>query len=215
MQVSLTPPLPPADPQAAIHPRQAEILAAVRQAFVEKGFDGASMQDLARAAGMSVGNFYRYFPNKAAIIRDMVLMDAGEIRRDFALILQAPDPLAALRGGLRERIFGPDCSHDSALWAEIDAAARRIPEVADAHRMIQAEVRGQFIAVFAAATGLPIETATRHFSAHAAFLILLFKAAACTEPSCASHSEDLRDMIVATMDQKLAEIRSLADRSSE
>ena len=41
--------------------RQTDILEAVHGTFVEKGFDGASMQDLARAAGMSVGNFYRYF----------------------------------------------------------------------------------------------------------------------------------------------------------
>ena len=43
--------------------RTLDILALVRVAFAEKGFDGASMQDLARAAGMSVGNFYRYFPD--------------------------------------------------------------------------------------------------------------------------------------------------------
>ena len=48
--------------------RSVEILEGVRRAFSEKGFDGASMQDLARACGMSVGNFYRYFPSKAAIV---------------------------------------------------------------------------------------------------------------------------------------------------
>ena len=53
--------------------RSAEILASVRSAFAAKGFDGASMQDLARAAGMSVGNFYRYFPSKAAIVEDLVM----------------------------------------------------------------------------------------------------------------------------------------------
>ena len=34
-----------------------QLLEGVRQAFAEKGFDGASMLDLARACGMSVGNF--------------------------------------------------------------------------------------------------------------------------------------------------------------
>ena len=47
-------PTPPGTEQ-----RIAEIIVSVRTAFAEKGFDGASMQDLARAAGMSVGNFYR------------------------------------------------------------------------------------------------------------------------------------------------------------
>ncbi len=72
--------------------RSAEILASVRQAFVEKGFDGASMQDLARAAGMSVGNFYRYFPSKAAIIKAMIEVDLAEIQRDFATILGSRRP---------------------------------------------------------------------------------------------------------------------------
>ena len=50
----------------------AEILSRLRDTFAEKGFDGASMQDLARAAGMSVGNFYRYFPSKSDIIAQMI-----------------------------------------------------------------------------------------------------------------------------------------------
>lgn len=45
----------------------AEILSRLRDTFAEKGFDGASMQDLARAAGMSVGNFYRYFPSNLTL----------------------------------------------------------------------------------------------------------------------------------------------------
>ena len=53
--------------------REAEILAAIRRAFAAKGFDGASMQYLAREAGMSVGNFYRYFPSKAAMVEAMIL----------------------------------------------------------------------------------------------------------------------------------------------
>ena len=53
----MTAPIAPADLRSAM------ILASVRRAFTEKGFDGASMQDLAREAGMSVGHFYRYFPS--------------------------------------------------------------------------------------------------------------------------------------------------------
>lgn len=200
----------PPQTDKALHPRQAEILAAVRQAFVEKGFDGASMQDLARAAGMSVGNFYRYFPNKAAIIREMVLVDADEIRRDFDEVLAAPDPMAALREGLRDRLFGPSCDHDHALWAEIQAASRRSPEVAEAHRIIQTEVQSRMIAVFAATTGLTQAEAKARFGTHAAFLLLLFKSAACADPAEVPDVAALRAMIAQTMDDRLAEIRSFA-----
>ena len=43
--------------------RTESILEGAKRAFAEKGFDGASMQDIARAAGMRAGNFYRYFPS--------------------------------------------------------------------------------------------------------------------------------------------------------
>ncbi len=45
----IMPPLPHTHPRR--EERSHEILASIRQAFAEKGFDGASMQDLARAAG--------------------------------------------------------------------------------------------------------------------------------------------------------------------
>ena len=48
--------------------RRAEILEAARQVFVAKGCDAASMQQIAKAAGVSAGNIYRYFPNKEALI---------------------------------------------------------------------------------------------------------------------------------------------------
>ena len=77
--------------------RVAGILLAVRRAFAEKGFDGASMQDLARTAGMSVGNFYRYFPSKAAIVEAIITHDLQELERDFSDIIGSPDPMLRLR----------------------------------------------------------------------------------------------------------------------
>ena len=109
--------------------RGAEILGRIRTAFAEKGFDGASMQDLARAAGMSVGNFYRYFPSKDAIVEAMVGYDMAEMERDFAAILESADPLTGIRAKICERLNG-GCAEDGRLWAEITAAAHRKPQIA-------------------------------------------------------------------------------------
>ena len=114
MQMSLTTPAPR---HADI--RSAGILASVRQAFLDKGFDGASMQDLARAAGMSVGNFYRYFPSKAAIIQALIEHDADMVQSDFAAILTSDQPMATLRQVIRARVAGDDCADDLALWTEV------------------------------------------------------------------------------------------------
>jgi TetR/AcrR family transcriptional regulator, repressor for uid operon len=67
----------------ALHERRRnEILSAAEQCFVEKGFHQASMADIARAAGLSMGLLYRYFKNKAAIV---TLFSARD--RDVALDL--------------------------------------------------------------------------------------------------------------------------------
>jgi len=51
-----------------VEARRQEILEAARSVFVAKGCDAASMQDISKAAGVSAGNIYRYFPNKDALI---------------------------------------------------------------------------------------------------------------------------------------------------
>lgn len=77
--------------------RRAEILEAARGVFVEKGCDAASMQQIAKAAGVSAGNIYRYFPNKEALI--VAVCEVCEIadREKFASVSAASaSPLGAL-----------------------------------------------------------------------------------------------------------------------
>jgi AcrR family transcriptional regulator len=47
--------------------RHAEILAAARGVFAEKGFAGASVDDIAQAAGVAKGTIYLYYPSKREI----------------------------------------------------------------------------------------------------------------------------------------------------
>ncbi|HXS99374.1 MAG TPA: helix-turn-helix domain-containing protein [Elusimicrobiota bacterium] len=44
---------------------------ALRQVFAEKGFDGATTRDLAKAAGVSEALLYRHFPSKKAMYEAM------------------------------------------------------------------------------------------------------------------------------------------------
>jgi len=41
-----------------------KIILEAKNAFLEKGFDKASMREIAKASGITVGNIYRYFKNK-------------------------------------------------------------------------------------------------------------------------------------------------------
>lgn len=66
-------------PQAV---RQAHILDAAETCFVRNGFHRTTMQDLAREAGMSPGNIYRYFDSKEAVV-----LGLAERERERGVIL--------------------------------------------------------------------------------------------------------------------------------
>src|SRR5215470_10776205 len=53
--------------------RRAAIIQAVRRVFAEKGFDGTTTRELARAAGVSEALLFKHFPNKEALYSAMQL----------------------------------------------------------------------------------------------------------------------------------------------
>ncbi len=201
------------DVPALLDPRVEEILAQARMAFVEKGFDGASMQDLARAAGMSAGNFYRYFPSKAAIVEAMVARDLDEVERDFAEIAGSARPMEALREKLRGRL-GTDCEKDHPLWAEIMAAASRKPEIAAALHQMENEIRRLILRVFALACRIDEEVASLRYLAHAQLLMLLVRGAALENAHRMQPQNDLTALIMRTIDRLFEDIGQDAHQDS-
>ncbi|GGE14075.1 hypothetical protein GCM10011390_36570 [Aureimonas endophytica] len=106
-----------------------EILDRIATTVARKGLDGASMQDLAASAGMSVGNFYRYYPSKIALVTALVDQCASDVRADFAAALDAADPVEGMRAILDKNLFAMS-RDEAALWLQIDAAALVHPEIA-------------------------------------------------------------------------------------
>ncbi|WP_437275704.1 helix-turn-helix domain-containing protein [Sorangium sp. So ce375] len=64
---------------------QESIAAAALTIFAQKGYESATMAEIARAAGVSTGNIYRYFANKDALFYGVV--DDG-FARAFTLLLR-------------------------------------------------------------------------------------------------------------------------------
>lgn len=48
--------------------RRAELALASYRLLCERGYDGASMRQMAKAAGVSTGTLYHYFPDKSSIL---------------------------------------------------------------------------------------------------------------------------------------------------
>ncbi len=65
----------PHDALGAESPKRHQIIEGARQVFLRDGFDGASMNDITRAAGVSKGTVYAYFPSKAALFEALIRED--------------------------------------------------------------------------------------------------------------------------------------------
>src|SRR5579884_2585798 len=59
---------PQADPETRFDRRLGAILEHATEVFDEKGYEGASMRDLSRAAGMSLAGLYHYFESKEKLL---------------------------------------------------------------------------------------------------------------------------------------------------
>lgn len=189
--------------------RSVEILAGIRRAFEEKGFDGASMQDLARAAGMSVGNFYRYFPSKAAIVEAFITHDLVEVESEFAAVRASENPLDQLRVALERKVRHGICDGDDGrLWAEIQAAAQRKPEIRAISLRMEELILRHLTHAFALATGLSAEEAFKRYQAQAKLMILLIKGLAMQTPDPADRDPALMNLVLRTLNRTLDEIAS-------
>jgi AcrR family transcriptional regulator len=111
--------------------RQQQILDAACDCVRRSGFHGASMANIAHAAGLSVGQIYRYFENKEAIVAAIVAEDLADMRAKFAEFESAGGSLAATAiercADAVERNYDPA---RAALVLEVLAEAARNPKVA-------------------------------------------------------------------------------------
>ena len=55
--------------------KRQQILEGARRIFLQDGFDGASIGDIVRAAGVSKGTVYAYFPSKEKLFEALMVED--------------------------------------------------------------------------------------------------------------------------------------------
>jgi AcrR family transcriptional regulator len=111
--------------------RRAQIVDAAQACVVGQGFHAASMAQIAAQARMSVGQIYRYFPSKEAIVRAIVERIVN--RRVQAMPGWNPADMAT-RLGHRRLYEGAEDARDQVLLMEVAAEATRNPEVAELMR---------------------------------------------------------------------------------
>ena len=69
-----------------------EIVRAARRVFGRRGLKGTGLTHVARAAGMGRSSLYHYYPDKQALVRDLVQDLLAEEEELFASALDEPGP---------------------------------------------------------------------------------------------------------------------------
>jgi len=75
--------------------------------FLEQGYHGASMRDIAQRAGVSVSAAYHYFPSKADMLRTIMVRVTEDLIADLEAARDGagPDPAARLAAIVRAHVL--------------------------------------------------------------------------------------------------------------
>ncbi|HET6391263.1 MAG TPA: TetR/AcrR family transcriptional regulator [Blastococcus sp.] len=110
--------------------RRLEIVGAALELFATKGLAATTTAEIARAAGVSSGALFHYFPSKRAVFLALFEADRDEWDEAFAAAAAEPDAWAALMGVVDR--LAEEAAHPvmAGLIVEVLAQAHRDPEVA-------------------------------------------------------------------------------------
>lgn len=135
--------------------RRAQIVEGLRQAMAVHGYERASVQAVARAAGLSPGLVHYHFANKEEILLALVesLMAGVRARIDARLSVAGEQPRERL-GAYLDAILAVGEGADPAAvatWALVGAEAVRLPEVGQIYERWLLELRRELEVLLAAA----------------------------------------------------------------
>jgi AcrR family transcriptional regulator len=123
--------------------RRDQIVSAALACVVRHGFHAASMGQIAGEAQMSVGQIYRYFPSKEAIVHAIVERIVAR-RLEWMMDTTREVDLAA-RFAHRSHVASEDERSERVLLLEITAEATRNPAVAEIVREADRRLRAQAV----------------------------------------------------------------------
>jgi AcrR family transcriptional regulator len=158
--------------------RQNRLLDTARALFVEHGFHQTGIAQIAATSGIRVGQIYRDFESKEAIIAAICESDVEAWLEESALMdAVARKDVKAIRDWV-ERFGTFDQAEDRCrLVAEIIAEAGRNPRVADIYRRVDARVRKSLSAALTAL--IPGGSSAKQVDVLAEYILTMGAGAAC------------------------------------
>ena len=111
-----------------------QIIDGARKVFLEQGFDGASVGDIVRVAGVSKGTLYAYFPSKEKLFETLIFEDRRRQAEQLFSIEMGNDDVRAELTALGRRFLSKVLSAEALSHARtVIAASARFPDIGRAY----------------------------------------------------------------------------------
>lgn len=114
-----------------IHPRKLEITHAAVNCFLEHGYHQTGVRDIAKQAGISLGNLYNHFKGKDAVLAFIAELEGEELSGFIEMLANPDDPRAALEQFIDQYAAYAARPENALLGAEILTEALRNPVIAE------------------------------------------------------------------------------------
>lgn len=118
-----------------------QILSAAASCFRERGIKATTMQEIAKRAGISVGNFYNYFDGKDAIIDEFAQREVARLACEIDEIVNGRVSLEEQRRQFRESLRKQLAVQRARVKIEILEEAARNGSMGDIVKRSDAQVR--------------------------------------------------------------------------
>ena len=110
-----------------------QVLEGARQVFMADGFEGASVDDIARAAGVSKATLYSYFPDKRLLFMEVAETECARMAdRALDLIDQTQPPRQVLTAAATQLVSFLLSDFSQRIFRICVAESDRFPELARA-----------------------------------------------------------------------------------
>jgi AcrR family transcriptional regulator len=115
--------------------RRQRILDAAVELFAERGYEGASINEIARAAGVVASVIYDHFPSKRALHIELLEIHGSALIERAVRPVQGASPRELLR--LTTEAFFEFVEEDPFVWRLVFRDPPADPEIAAAHRHVR------------------------------------------------------------------------------
>lgn len=110
--------------------KRLQILEGARHCFMSQGFDGASMNDIVKAAGVSKGTVYAYFPSKEKLFESLVFHDKRRQAEAMTTITEDDRPMANVLREIGMALANNFRSPESIAYARMAiGASAKFPDI--------------------------------------------------------------------------------------